>query len=483
MQSPLLPPWLGRFASCLALVVVLLPARAHHCGESPITVEVGRTIAYRIIADLSEREESRYELSINSDLTIALASPDNFTSFNYGEFRITGVSPGTNRMVFEWSYAPTPANDFCVVDVIVVPRGQQPQTAASHPKSGHDGDPVNTFTGEFLLAEEPDLHLLGPMPLHFSRYYASGLLASGIPHGSLEPNWLHNFDHRLLQTGDRVDVLSDRGRVTRFQPVGDRWELDGPPHPPFQRVQEADLFLFGDPLADRVLSFNSAGQLFRIEDGRGNAHQLNYTSNRLTSVSDGLGREIAFTYFGLQHLLSISAGPRQVQYGYGASDQLTSVRDFGSATTTYTYTPSRHAGLLASRRLPLGNTHFTNVFDELGRIQAQRDAFGNTHAYAWSTNGTTVITDPLGFSTRHVHSALGQLLAVHDEEDRAITMRYSDVGQRVAVTDRAGGLTQTAFHPLGKLASITHADLTVTRYTYQPRLFRGIVFHDLSRAD
>jgi len=83
-----------------------------------------------------------------------------------------------------------PANDFCVVDVIVVPRGQQPQTAASHPKSGHDGDPVNTFTGEFLLAEEPDLHLLGPMPLHFSRYYASGLLASGIRHGSLEPTWL-----------------------------------------------------------------------------------------------------------------------------------------------------------------------------------------------------------------------------------------------------------------------------------------------------
>jgi hypothetical protein len=53
MDSPLFLPWLGRIACCAGLLFQLNSAWAHHCGESPVTVEVGRTIAYRIVADLS----------------------------------------------------------------------------------------------------------------------------------------------------------------------------------------------------------------------------------------------------------------------------------------------------------------------------------------------------------------------------------------------------------------------------------------------
>jgi len=276
--------------------------QAHHCGPPRVVVEVGRTVAYRITADLSESQASRYNLSINANPEVATASPDNFTAFNYGEFIIRGISPGTNQFVFEWFYDPNQASGFCPVEVVVVPRGSMPVTAASRPQSGHVGDPVNTLTGEFLLAEEPDLQLRGPMPLYFSRYYASGLIRSGVAHGSLGPNWSHNFDHRLLRSGNQAEVISDRGRVVRFEKVGSVWNLVDGPSPPYQLVEEGEALLFGEPQTQRVLEFNARGQLVRIEDGRGNAHVLSYTGNNLTSVSDGLGRELTFSYFGLQQL-------------------------------------------------------------------------------------------------------------------------------------------------------------------------------------
>src|SRR5436190_18927135 len=137
-------------ASWLLLVFLLSGVslvNGHHCGVSPMVIEVGRTATYRITADVAESEASHYNLSINSDPSVAVASPDNFNALNFGDFVIRGVSPGTNQFVFEWSYQPNNAEGFCVVQVIVVPRGSTTQTAANNPQSGHAGEPVHALTG------------------------------------------------------------------------------------------------------------------------------------------------------------------------------------------------------------------------------------------------------------------------------------------------------------------------------------------------
>lgn len=459
-------------------------AHAHHCGPARLVIEVGRTVAYRITADVSESEPSRYNLSINSDPAVATASPDNFESLNYGEFLIQGVHPGTNQFVFEWFYDPNQASGFCVVQVVVVPRGSMPPTAASQPQSGHAGDPVNTYTGEFLLAEEPDLQLRGPMPLFFSRYYASGLARSGIAHGSLGANWSHNFDHRLLRLGNQVEVISDRGRVVRFEKVGSAWALLNEASPPYQLVEEGEALLFGEPQTHRVLEFNARGQLVRIEDGRGNAHVLSYTGNNLASVSDGLGRELTFSYFGLQQLRSVQAGSRQVQFNFGGSEELSSVRHpAAQSSVVYSNQHSPAGPLLTERLMPLLNTHFRNTYDALGRIQSQQDTQGNTYTYSWPAPGTSVVTDPHGHSRRHAHNALGQLVSVQDEAAQVIQLQYDTAGNRSLLVDREGGVTATAWQDGGRPAAVTNADGTVLRYTYQPRHYRGLVFHDLSRVD
>src|SRR5262245_54784634 len=124
------------FAAASMLLLCLVPAYAHHCGDTPVTVEVGKRVVYRITADVQESQASHYNVSINSDPSVATVAPDNFNSFGYGEFVIEGVKAGTNTLVLEWSYAPNQAFDFCVVPVIVIgpptdPRDAADQTTAS----------------------------------------------------------------------------------------------------------------------------------------------------------------------------------------------------------------------------------------------------------------------------------------------------------------------------------------------------------------
>ncbi len=476
-----------RIVSTVALGVMILFHGAftvfgHHCGEPQITVEVGRTVAYRITADLSESQASHYNLSINSDPAIAVASPDNFDAFNYGEFTIRGVSPGTNRFVFEWSYAPNQASGFCVVEVFVVPRGSTTQTAANQPQSGQAGDPVNTLTGEFLLQEMPDLQLYGPMPLYFSRYYASGLQMDGQAHGNLGPNWLHNFEYRLLRSGDTAEVLTQQGRKILFQNSTGSWSLQNGGGAPFQLVSEGDLYVFGDPISQRVFVFNTGGQLIRIEDGKGNAHTLTYTGNVLTAVSDGLGRELTFTYVSLQQLFQVTSGIRSVRFSYGANMELLTVRDPVNNPVNYQYQNTAMGPLLLSKSLPMGNSHLTNRYDPMGRIESQRDAYGNLFAYRFDP-GLTTVTNPLGGTEQHVHNSQNQLVTVTDEAGRSIHLGYDTNGNRTSIQDREGGVTLISYHPSGKPAAITNADHTVVRYAYSPRTYRGITFHDLARTD
>src|SRR5687767_11505968 len=106
--------------AALYLLASVISVTAHNCPESPITLTVGQIGTVRITADVAESQASHYNLSINSNPGIAVVSPDNFDAFGYGEFKIRAVSPGTNDIVLEWSYAPTSGSGFCVVRVIVI---------------------------------------------------------------------------------------------------------------------------------------------------------------------------------------------------------------------------------------------------------------------------------------------------------------------------------------------------------------------------
>lgn len=354
-------------------------------------------------------------------------------------------------------------------------------TQADRIFAGHNLHPVSMLTGELFEHVPPDLFLGGPMPLGFSRYYASFLKRVGRP-GSLGDNWRHNFEWSLTNRTTAVDIVTDLGRLITFtNSDGGTFALVGRQDIPFQLtfLFGSGDFVLGDPRTQRLYRFDSTGKLIFISDGHGNTHALAYTGDKLTSVGDGQGRTLTFNYSPAGMLTNISDGTRSVAFGQ-TGNNLTSARNPLGFVTTYNYHLS-HAvsGLLTNATMPEGNIPYAQTYDASGRVATQTETGTNTHTFTYANNLTT-LTDPLGRTRRDVHAANGELLAFTDESTQTLGLAYNPNGQRTAVVDRLGNLTRLGIHaPSGYVSALTNADGTITTFTYTNRAVGGITFFDL----
>lgn len=444
---------------------------------------LGQKVTYRITADVEESEPSTYAVSINSNPSAVSVGPDNFASSNYGEFTIEGLAVGTSTLTLEWAYAPNNAMNFCGVTVnVVAPASAPPPTTANNENSGFSGDPVNVYNGEFTMREEPDIDLGGPLPLTFSRYYASGLERDSLVHTAMGRNWMHNYDIRLLLDTGKVTVLYKRGRVIEFIDNSSIWELQGNGEIPFQLVSENDGYVLLDPRNNRFYTFNADGQLTTIDDGKGNALTLTYQNLLLHQVSDGLGRTLTFEYEGFQLLYGVTDGTRTVSFNYDYWPNLTSVTDTRTNTTYYTYDNSNGTGaLLTGKQEPVGNTPYTETYDSSGRVISQSDADNNTWTFTYNADAT-VITNPELNTREFVHDTGGNLLRITNEVENVSSFGYSSEGRRNSVTASTGSQMGTTFHAgSGGPATITNPDNSSTSVEYGSRAVRGLTVYDVSR--
>jgi len=293
-----------------------------------------------------------------------------------------------------------------------------------------DLDPVNTFTGELYTQKPRDIDLGGPMALYFQRYYGSYLRRSFIL-GDLGSNWRHNFDARLFISGNTASYISPEGRLTNFLKDLDSgsWNQSNNRETPYQLVtgpaQDAKLY---DPQVERAYTFDFttnnilSGRLINVEDGHGNAHSVSYDldNGQIKTVSDGLGRTLSFFYNtdSIPKISVVSDGTRSASFQYTDpedSEYLIQVNDVLGGVTTYTYKGSSgnadHA-LMTSYQRPEGNIPYTQTFYDVpdaasGRVATQTDADGNTHSFQYSGLETT-LTDPLGNTRIHSHTAAGE---------------------------------------------------------------------------
>ena len=382
----------------------------------------------------------------------------------------------------------------------------KPDSSGNELNAGTNSDPVNTHNGELFFYEPYDLYLGGPMPLYFQRYYASHLRRSGIK-GDLGNNWLHNFDHRLNWSGTLARYVSATGRVTRFDKSSGSWVQQNNLDTPYQVVIEpgANPQLY-DPLTDRIYTFDFStggpinGKLIKVEDTRGNAHTLEYLGGGKTlyRITDGLGRKLVVDYdYTSTRIESVRDEARTytVVYYYKDTNDSLNLTEFKDpralSTSTYFYTYADTTGtpdhaLMLTRKLYDGKIPYTQTYygpenPHAGRVKTQTDAAGNTHTFVYDGQKTT-ITDPLGNTLVHTHTAAGQLAGNQREDGLSSALESDSTGRRSSVTDLMGDKTAYAYHaPSGKLASITHADGTVTSYSYTGRtLDSGIVLYDLT---
>ncbi|MFB3077936.1 MAG: hypothetical protein ACE1Y4_07995, partial [Lysobacterales bacterium] len=315
----------------------------------------------------------------------------------------------------------------------------------------------------------------------------------------LGSNWRHNFDARLFISGNTAKYVSHKGRVTDFLKnlsTGD-WEQQNNLDTPYQLITPAgeDAVLL-DPEDDLIFTFDFTsgnviiGRLVQVEDGHGNAHTVTYdlATGQIQTVSDGLGRTLAFTYNAdaIPKIVIVTDGTRSVNFGYTDpidTEYLTVVTDVRGGITSYTYQDTSanadHALMLSNTR-PRGNIPFTQTFDAVGKVATQTDADGNTFHFAYSGLDTT-ITDPLGDTRVHTHTATGEFSNREDQAGRSFSMGSDATGRRNSITDRLGATTSLSYHAeSGQLASVTNADGTTTSNTYTARVFNNVTVNDLT---
>jgi|GEM_PF-273034 len=159
-------------------------------------------------------------------------------------------------------------------------------------------------------------------------------------------------------------------------------------------------------------TYNGSGQLSTISNGMGRTLTLNYTGSKLTSVTDGTGRSISYSFDG--------------------SSNLTQMLDQNSKAYTFSYD---QPGRLTQIFKPQNPTTaiVTNVYDSLSRVKTQSDARGKSATYyfagsrtqmadsispvpnitVWYFNNAGNVTrfiDPLSAETKYTYDGLNRLV-------------------------------------------------------------------------
>ena len=460
---------------CGALIVLLLASRtalAFFPEPNPSFLDVGGTGVVNVKGSSTSAHVDLTTVTIWDPTLVSSDFLPAVPRMGTGKVLVTltGLKAGTTTVTFSGTN-----NGFFVSGSITVIVFPTIGTTAQVPQVGRAGDPVSTATGEHFGTEAVDLDLGGPMPLMFARHAASGLAADGQADGNLGQNRLHNFASKIVTVVPAlVQVILPTGRVLRFQKVGVKWTLLKPLDVPYVLVEAGTSLLLGDPHTKQIWTYNSSGQLVKIEDGKGNAHTLSYTGGNLTGVSDGLGRSLTLAYSSnLISSVTDHTSTRQVTFAY-TGNVLTSATDYGGHTTTY----GNSGGLPTSVTRPAGNTLLTQSYTG-GKVTSETERGTDTSTLSYGAS-TTTFTDPTAATLVHTYGTDGRLASYADEAGRVMTMTYDSTGRRSSVLDRLGDKTTTVFNALNGLpTTITNAEGRSATFTYKARVLSGITFYDL----
>lgn len=343
---------------------------------------------------------------------------------------------------------------------------------------GYYGDPISTETGE-ITASAVDLTPRGPGLLGFSRTYASFLQVRGIS-GAMGANWMHGYELRLALTDTTATVTLTGGKTIRFSRSGSTFTLAGPSPTVFQLIASGSEFKFMNPRVRLSLTFNSAGQLTRIEDRNGNGVTITQSAQGPVSAADGLGRTLAFTYASGKLARVADETGRTVNFTY-SGEELVAVADFASRTTTYAYAArDKRPTLLTAITLPAGNQPQVQDFDDQGRAISQKDPANAASTVAFAASGSATVTGPLGETFTHKHEN-GKLIRTTDPAGLVSSFTYDANLRQTSYTDRAGQVRKATYHePTGLLLTSTDALGNTVGNSYTAQDQGGLTFYNLT---
>ncbi|MEI6076402.1 MAG: RHS repeat-associated core domain-containing protein [Verrucomicrobiota bacterium] len=183
-----------------------------------------------------------------------------------------------------------------------------------------------------------------------------------------------------------------------------------------------------------TFNFNAAGLLTNIVDQYNQSLNLTYTNSNVKTASDWKGRSLTFGYTSNQ-LTSVSDGTRTVNYGYSTAynsqGDLTSFTDAEGKTTTYAYDTNHQITATIDAK---SQVVVSNIYDGQGHIATQytQGDTNKTWRVLWSDYQTTTV-DPAGGKTDYYFDSQHRLTAVVDPLNNE-TDTYYDGQNHIIIT-------------------------------------------------
>jgi RHS repeat-associated protein len=334
------------------------------------------------------------------------------------------------------------------------------------------GFPVNCATGN-QTDTQTDITVGGRGPgLSLARTYNSQLAAHESSPGPFGYGWTGPYSAYLEMNTElqSVTVHQSNGSTVRFMASGELWV---PANPQAQATLAKEGSGYTYTLPDqRVLHFNSAGQLTSEVDRNGNSLVMAYNSEKaLESVTDGSGRQLTFAYNG-EGLVESVKDPmgHAVKYGY-ESDNLVSVTEPGEAKANWRFKyDSSHQ--MTEEIDGRGNAVSTE-YDGSHRVISQTDGLSRKRVWKYASTeagSETTVTEPNGSTTVEKFNLDDEPTSVTHASGTSIvqttTDAYDSFYNLVATTDPDGHTVRYGYDPAGDRTSETNALGETKQWSY-----------------
>ncbi len=334
------------------------------------------------------------------------------------------------------------------------------------------GEPVNCATGN-QVETQTDLTVGGRGPgLNLTRTYNSQLAAKQSSPGLFGYGWTASYCAHVEvkeELGEAV-VYQDDGSTVRFLRSGEGW-VAAAPLVQATLAKEGTGYVYTLP-DQKVLKFNSGGQLTSETDRNGNTLTMNRNAEgRLESVSDPAGRKLALAYNANGQVESAEDPMKHVvKYTY-ESGNLKNVTQPGGGGLRWQFKYDTSHEMTSKTD---GRSHaVTTEYDGSHRVILQTDALERKRKWKYATieSGTeTTIIEPNGSETVEQFNFAGLPTSVTHASGTSLaattTSEYDPMYNLIAVTDPNKHTVKYGYNAAGDRTSETDALEHKTEWTY-----------------
>lgn len=252
-------------------------------------------------------------------------------------------------------------------------------------------------------------------------------------------------------------VTEPGGVVTTY-----RYDLRG-------RLVESAHFANSDvtnTLSKILYQYDAAGSLTQVTLPDGSSLSYGYdAAHRLTTISDGLGNQIAYTLDNAGNQTQVKVTDpggilaRQQSMLYDQLGRLQQTIGMAGQSTIYLYDAN---GNLTESQDAL-NRIVKNQYDPLNRLIQQTDPLNGVAKYGYDLlDQLTSVTDPRNLLTSYTVDGLGNQTQLQSPDTGATSYSYDAAGNLLQKTDARNSVANYQYDLLGRLTTVTYADQTIT---------------------